>query len=93
MEPLAKAMEMEINARYQENDYQKVADDILQNSRYHHSNILICWHHGEILELAAASGVDANKLPPESLGRTSDWIAPVFGAWKCKIFSSSACEF
>ena len=43
---------------------EKVPDDILQNSKYHHSNILICWHHGEILDLAAALGVEANKLPP-----------------------------
>ena len=53
MEPLAEAMGMKIHAKYQENDYQKVADHILQNSKYDHSNILICWHHGEILELAA----------------------------------------
>ena len=66
MEPLANAMGMEIDARYQENDYQKVADEILQNSKYHQSNILICWHHGEILELAAALEVDATKLPPQS---------------------------
>jgi broad specificity phosphatase PhoE len=66
MEPLAKAMGMEINAKHQENDYQKVADDILQNSKYDRSNIVICWHHEEILQLAAALGVDANKLPPES---------------------------
>jgi broad specificity phosphatase PhoE len=32
VEPLAKAMGMDIDDRYQENDYRKVADDILQNS-------------------------------------------------------------
>ena len=79
MEPLANAMGMEIDARYQENDYQKVADEILQNSKYHQSNILICWHHGEILELAAALEVDATKLPPQSHWPSPPWPGEVFG--------------
>jgi phosphohistidine phosphatase SixA len=79
MEPLAKAMGMKIDDRYQENDYQKAAAEILQNSKYDHSNIVICWHHGEILELAAALGVDANKLPPESHWPSPPWPGEVFG--------------
>jgi phosphohistidine phosphatase SixA len=79
IEPLAKAMGMEINDKYQENDYQKLADHILQNSKYDESNILICWHHGEILELAAAFGVDANTLPPESHWPSPPWPGEVFG--------------
>ena len=79
MEPLAKAMGMEIDARYQENDYEKVADHILENSKYDHSNILICWHHGEILQLAAALGVDASKLPPASHWPSPPWPGEVFG--------------
>jgi phosphohistidine phosphatase SixA len=79
MEPLAKAMRMKIDDRYQENDYPKVADEILQNSKYDQSNIVICWHHGEILELAAALGVDADKLPPESHWPSPPWPGEVFG--------------
>jgi phosphohistidine phosphatase SixA len=79
MEPLAKAMGMEIDDRYQENDYQKVANDILRNSKYDQSNIVICWHHGEILQLAAALGVDASKLPPESHWPSPPWPGEVFG--------------
>jgi phosphohistidine phosphatase SixA len=79
MEPLAEAMGMEINDRYQENDYERLADHILQNSKYDHSNILICWHHGEILELAAALGVDASKLPAESHWPSPPWPGEVFG--------------
>ena len=79
MEPLAEAMGMEINAKHQENDYQEVADDILQNSKYDRSNIVICWHHGEILQLAAALGVDTNKLPPESHWPSPPWPGEVFG--------------
>src|SRR5262245_59708505 len=39
IEPLAEAMGMEINDKYQENDYQKLADHILENSKYDQSNI------------------------------------------------------
>jgi hypothetical protein len=66
MEPLAKAVGLDVNHKHQENDYRKVADDILRKSKYNNSNILICWHHGTILDVAAALGVDANKLPRES---------------------------
>ena len=79
MEPLAKAMGMEIAVRYQENDYQKLADEILANSKYGNRNILICWHHGEILQLAAALGVDVTKLPPESHWPSPPWPGEVFG--------------
>jgi phosphohistidine phosphatase SixA len=79
MEPLAEAMGMEINAKYEENDYQKLADHILQSSKYDQSNILICWHHGEILELAAALGVDATTLPAESHWPSPPWPGEVFG--------------
>jgi hypothetical protein len=53
--------------------------EILQNSKYDHSNIVICWRHGEILELAAALGVDANRLPPESHWPSPPWPGEVFG--------------
>lgn len=66
--PLSAAIGVAIDANHKNDHYQKVADDILQNSKYDNSNILICWHHGEILDLAAALGVVASKLPP-----ASDW--------------------
>jgi len=61
--PLSTAIGLSIDAKHKDKDYQKLADDILLNSKYDNSNILICWHHGEILDLAAALGVVANKLP------------------------------
>lgn len=79
IEPLAKAIGVNINAKHKDKDYQKVADDILQNSKYNNSNILICWHHGEILDLATALGVDASKLPPQSNWPAPPWPGEVFG--------------
>jgi hypothetical protein len=75
--PLATAIELDINDKHKDKDYQKVADDISQNSKYDQSNILICWHHGEILDLAAALG--AKELPPESNWPPPPWPSEVFG--------------
>lgn len=77
IQPLATAIGLDINAKHKDKKYQKVADDILQNSKYDSSNILICWHHGEILDLAAALG--AKGLPPASHWPTKPWPGKVFG--------------
>jgi hypothetical protein len=77
IEPLAKATGLTINDKHKDKDYQKVADDILHNSKYDGSDILICWHHGEILQLAAALG--AKGLPPQSNWPAPPWPGDVFG--------------
>lgn len=75
IQPLATVLGLEIDDKHKNKDYQKVVDDILQNLKYNHSNILICWHHGEILDLATALG--AKNLP-------SCWPDDVFG-WVLQI--------
>ncbi len=64
--PLANALGLPINDTYKDKDYQKLAREILREPQYNHTNILICWHHGEILDLATALGVDADQLPPKA---------------------------
>ncbi len=54
--PLAQALKLEINDKHGDDDYQKVADDILGNAKYQGKLVLICWHHGKIPELTAALG-------------------------------------
>jgi hypothetical protein len=51
----------------------------LNDAKYDNCNLLICWHHGEILKLAAALGVDASRLPSSSNWPGSPWPDPVFG--------------
>lgn len=77
IQPLAAAIGLAINDEHKDKDYQKVADDILQNAKYDQKNILICWHHGEILDLAAALG--ATGLPAASNWPTSPWPSKVYG--------------
>jgi hypothetical protein len=61
--PLSAAIMVPVDATYKDADYKKLAGEILNNSQYDQSNILICWHHQEILNLATALHVDATKLP------------------------------
>lgn len=78
IEPLSKALGLEINDKHKDKHYKKVADDILKNSKYDNSDILICWHHGEILKLAEALGVDASQLP-EQANWPPSWPGDVYG--------------
>lgn len=72
IEPLSTALGLSINDQYANKDYKSLAKEILRNNQYDHSNILICWHHGEILELAHHLGAPRDKLP-------SKWSGDVFG--------------
>lgn len=54
--PLANSLGLEIDSKHPDDDFQKVADDILGNAKYAGKLILICWHHGKIPELTAALG-------------------------------------
>ena len=71
--PLSKAIGKAIDNKYKDKDYQKAADDLLHHPKYDNSNILICWHHSEILKLADALGANPGQLPPEP------WPGDVFG--------------
>ena len=79
IQPLAIALGLNIISDYKDTDYQNLANDILRNSMYDQSNILVCWHHSQILDLAAALGANAKELPPESHWPASYWPGHVFG--------------
>ncbi|MFA6920507.1 MAG: histidine phosphatase family protein [Gallionella sp.] len=72
--PLAQALNLKIDSKHADDDFQKVADDILGNSKYAGKFILICWHHGKIPELTTALG----GTPPYAT-----WPGTVFDrVWK-----------
>ena len=79
IEPLAAAIGVPINHKHPDKAYKTVADDILKNAKYDQKNILICWHHGEILKLAKHLGATATNLPPASNWPTPPWPSDVFG--------------
>lgn len=78
MEPLAQALGISIDDKHADKDYAKVADDLLNHPKYDGSDVLVCWHHGKILDLAAALGASAGTLPPSS-SWPAKWPGDVFG--------------
>jgi len=72
--PLAHALDMHVETPHSDRHYAKLADDLLDPGKdYSNQNILICWHHGEILDLANA----LLKQPPP--GWPTKWPGDVFG--------------
>ena len=81
--PFSQAVNLPINANFSNAEYQNLADSILTPltpGQYDNCNILICWHHGEILKLAASLGVDASQAGTWP----TKWPGDVFG-WLLQI--------
>jgi hypothetical protein len=83
--PMACAINKTIDSHVADKDYSELADEIQTNSdKYANSNILICWHHGHILDLAECLGVKCSDLPPSS-NWPKTWPDDVFG-WVLQIY-------
>jgi hypothetical protein len=63
IEPLSKATGLAIDTSFKSKDFQKLVDAI--HSKSFGKNILICWHHEAIPQLAQALGADPGKLFPD----------------------------
>ncbi len=61
--PLSVVLGLPVDVRFEDHGYQLLADEIRNNGRYDNSNILICWHHGQLLNLAVALGAPRQSLP------------------------------
>jgi hypothetical protein len=73
--PLAHALDMHVETPYLDKDYCELADDLLDPGKdYSNQNIVICWHHGEILNLA---NLLLKKNPPKHW--PTKWPGDVFG--------------
>ena len=74
IEPTSKALGLPIDSRFTDNDYAELAN--LLRSTAQGSNILICWHHGNIPRLLEALGADTTKLLPKGKWPESvfDWV-------------------
>lgn len=85
IKPLAKKLGLKVNSDYMDKGYAALVTHLQENGkRYTGSNIVICWHHGEILQLAEAMGASSKTLPPES-NWPDNWPPTVFG-WLLKIY-------
>jgi hypothetical protein len=68
LEPLHAATGLPILQPYADKEFAGLADHLLDSEKYAGKNIVICWHHGEILQLANA--LLGTETPP------SDWPSP-----------------
>ncbi len=86
IKPLADAIQKSIDTEYADNHYADLVNHIKEHAkdRYANANLLICWHHGEILDLATALGASPADLPPASEW-PKKWPGEVFG-WLLKIY-------
>jgi|SRR5215472_4114289 len=69
--PLAAALNLHYDSKHADDDYAKVASDILTDPKYAGKTVLICWHHGKIPQLAQALGV---SNPPDWKGHVFDRV-------------------
>ena len=79
VEPLAVALKLKVNGKHAYTDYNVVKDRIMNKPKYNNSNILICWHHEEILNFARELGAEAKSLPPTSNWPSVAWPEDVYG--------------
>ncbi|HTX21043.1 MAG TPA: hypothetical protein VMD27_04150 [Candidatus Aquilonibacter sp.] len=72
VEPTGQALDLAIDSRFKDKDFQDLADEILSKS--HGKAILISWHHEEIPGLLRALGADPAQVIPKA-----KWPEDVFG--------------
>jgi hypothetical protein len=65
--PLSAALNLTYDDKHADGDYAKVASDILTDSKYAGKVVLVCWHHGNIPNLATALGVSSPPAWPGSV--------------------------
>jgi len=89
--PLAQALAMPLDTDIADSGYEVLAADLLSDARYAGKRIVICWHHGNIPELALGLKVPeaAIKNAPGMVGM--HWDANVFDAfWLIKLAGGMA---
>lgn len=60
---LSQAIGVQLQTPFDDNDYTKQAQEILNNpSTYGNQVVLLCWHHGKAPDLAKAFGVSGKQL-------------------------------
>jgi len=84
IKPLADALNQTVDDSYKNTAYPHLVSHLQQDAKYKSSNIVICWHHGEILKLAQAMGASCPTLPSSS-NWPATWPGDVFG-WLLKMY-------
>ena len=82
VQPLADATELPFDVSVTDKRFQDLVS-MLQKGNYDEANVLVCWHHGQIIQLADAllahGGVKPSQLPPDNTWPKPPWPGDVFG--------------
>lgn len=70
-------MKKKVKQNFADTEYERLAKYLKKNSKYNNKNVLICWHHGQLIHLTKSLGVQKEQLPLL-------WPEDVFG-WLLRI--------
>jgi phosphohistidine phosphatase SixA len=82
VEPLAAAFDLPVDTRWNTNDYAKLAHE-LANEHYRDSQVLICWRHKTMQQLARSLGAIDAPPWPESVYERILVLTPISGRSAC----------
>lgn len=86
LQPLAQAINLKISHQFKNKHFNDLVEELRANQghQFDNANVLICWHHGEIVDLASALGATASNLP-KSAHWPIKWKPKAYG-WVLKIY-------
>jgi hypothetical protein len=86
IQPLSEAIDLKIDSAFKNKHFQDLVKELRKNegNKFDNANVLICWHHGELLDLASALGANQGDLPP-SAHWPAKWPKKAYG-WLLKIY-------
>jgi broad specificity phosphatase PhoE len=58
LKPLSDVLRMPVDTRFENSQFKDLARELLTGPQYQGARIALCWHHGEIPDLAKALNVD-----------------------------------
>jgi hypothetical protein len=72
LEPLARHLQLELKMPYVNEDYLRLADDLMHDPKLQKQTVLVCWTHEELPEFAQALGV--KPKPPKWKDKDFDGV-------------------
>jgi hypothetical protein len=89
IQPLSEAIHLQIDSSFKNKHFEDLVKELQKDKdhKFDNANVLICWHHGEILDLALALGANPDELPSSAHWPTK-WPKTAYG-WLLKIYFKS----
>jgi hypothetical protein len=89
--PLSKTLAMPLDTDIADEGYEVLAADLLSDARYAGKRVVICWHHGNIPELALGLKVPKAEIKNAQGMEGMHWDPTVFDAfWLIKLADGAA---